>query len=91
MVRLKGVSMRSKQIVSQSGQKFTVNNEGRKVDQDGFMCSSISGGLRNPLWFCVSVKRTADVIQVRDTKDPAKTTLSFNKNEWEAFIRLVRK
>ena len=83
--------METKQVLSPIGEIFTINDKGRKVDKDGFMCASISGGLRNPLWFCVSVKRDTDGVQVRDTKDPTKTTLSFTRDEWKAFIEGVKK
>lgn len=39
---------------------------------------------------CVSVAFTEGGVFVRDTKDPAKTTLRFTRSEWEAFIRGVR-
>ena len=46
------------------------------VDEDGFKKSSWS--VHNPASrFCVAVKKTDDAVLVRDTKDPAKTTLSY--------------
>jgi hypothetical protein len=47
-----------------------------------FRKSSFSGGSG-----CVEVARFTDGrVQVRDTKDPDQTTLSFNKKEWQAFL-----
>lgn len=82
--------MKTKQAVSPTGQIFTINDEGRKVDEDGFICAMGTPGLRNPLWFCVSVKRNSNGVQVRDTKDPTKTTLSFTNDEWKAFVDGVK-
>lgn len=39
---------------------------------------------------CVSVAMKAGTIAVRDTKDVAKTTLSFTHEEWEAFVAGVK-
>ncbi len=41
--------------------------------------------------YCVSIKITDDAVMVRDTKDPHKTTLTFNHNEWKAFTAAIRK
>ncbi len=59
------------------------------VDEDGFKKSSWS--VHNPASrFCVAVKKTDDAVLVRDTKDPAKTTLSYTHAEWDAFIKGVK-
>lgn len=40
---------------------------------------------------CVSVAISEDGnVAVRDTKDDSKTTLHFNKDEWNAFIKGVK-
>jgi hypothetical protein len=40
---------------------------------------------------CVEVHRTPDgAILVRDSKDPARRSLSFTDEEWEAFIKGVK-
>lgn len=39
---------------------------------------------------CVVVAHKDGVIAVRDTKDANKTTLQFNKDEWQAFIAGVK-
>lgn len=39
---------------------------------------------------CVAVKITPQEVLVRDTKDPSKTTLKFNHEEWKAFIEGVK-
>ena len=44
----------------------------------------------SPFINCVSVARTKRGIAVRDTKDKKKTTLYYNKKEWNAFIQGVK-
>lgn len=39
---------------------------------------------------CVVVAHQNGVIAVRDTKDRAKTTLSFTTEEWQAFVTGVK-
>ncbi|HUY62361.1 MAG TPA: DUF397 domain-containing protein [Candidatus Paceibacterota bacterium] len=59
------------------------------VDGDGFRKSSWS--VWNPAnRFCVAVKMEGDSVMVRDTKDPKKTTLTYTRAEWDAFIRGVK-
>ncbi len=48
-------------------------------------CST--GGVFN----CVAVAVTSEGVAVRDTKDPAKTTLTFDNDEWTAFVDAVKK
>lgn len=48
-------------------------------------CST--GGVFN----CVAVAITPDGVAVRDTKDPAKTTLGFTGGEWTSFVEAVKK
>lgn len=38
---------------------------------------------------CVAV-RIRDTIDVRDTKNPGGPTISFNKDEWSAFVKGVK-
>ena len=74
-------------IFHEDGREFTVNELGQKVDEDGFFTSA-NTRKTNPPWFCVSVKRLDNGdIGVRDTKDSTKTTLTFNPDEWSAFIQ----
>lgn len=40
---------------------------------------------------CVQVAIREDVVGVRDSKDPEKTTLCFTRDEWVAFIDGVKK
>ena len=40
---------------------------------------------------CVSVAIKKDVVGVRDTKDPTKTTLLFTHDEWKSFVAGVKK
>lgn len=35
---------------------------------------------------CAEVRRVADSIQVRDSKDPGGPTLTFTMKEWDAFL-----
>lgn len=39
---------------------------------------------------CVEVAIRDDVVGVRHSQDPQKTTLCFTKREWQAFIRGVK-
>ncbi len=59
------------------------------VDEDGFRKSSWS--VQNPASrFCVAVKMEGKSVMVRDTKDPAKTTITYSRDEWDAFIKGVK-
>lgn len=65
------------------------NRREQQTDEDGFRKSSWS--VHNPASrFCVSVKNTDTQVMVRDTKDLAKTTLTFTHGEWDAFIKGVK-
>ena len=56
------------------------------VDEDGFRKSSWL--VHNPASrFCVAVKMEGDSVLVRDTKDPANTTLTYIRGEWDAFVK----
>ncbi|MEK7453196.1 MAG: DUF397 domain-containing protein [Patescibacteria group bacterium] len=72
-----------------NGRPFTVNALGQKVDEDGFFTSfeTQRAPRKNR---CVSVQILDDEVKVRDTKDPNKTTLTFNHNEWRAFLKGVK-
>ncbi|OYV63501.1 MAG: hypothetical protein B7X03_01645 [Parcubacteria group bacterium 21-58-10] len=59
------------------------------VDEDGLRKSSWS--VHNPASrFCVAVKMEGGSVMVRDTKDPAKATLTYTRGEWDAFIKGVK-
>lgn len=61
----------------------------KKYDEDGF--TTAAPCLFKPMKIiCVSVKISDDKVQVRDTKDSSKTTLTFDHNEWKAFIGGVK-
>lgn len=60
-----------------------------RVDEDGFRVSSLTF-IKDKYRSCVAVKFDGDKIQVRDTKDPNKTTLSYTHDEWNAFIGGVK-
>ena len=60
-----------------------------RVDSDGFAVSSKTV-ITNQRLTCVSVKINEDNVQVRDTKDPSKTTLSFSREEWQSFLSGVK-
>lgn len=68
---------------------FTVNELGQAVDEDGFVTSA--GTCNYPICkTCVSIKFNKDTVQVRDTKDPNKTTLTFSHDEWKVFTKGVK-
>lgn len=79
-----------KQVIGPSGHRYFIRPDGRKTDEDGFVCATPTPGNSNPYWFCVSVKITDSAVMVRDTKDPAKTTLTYSREEWDAFIKGVK-
>lgn len=75
--------------IFKNGQPFVVNELGQAVDEEGF--STSSGTCKYPICqTCVSVKINKSTVQVRDTKDPSKTTLTFNHDEWEVFVKGVK-
>ncbi len=51
---------------------------------EGFKLSSLTAKC-----CCVAV-RIGDMVEIRDTKNPNGPTLSFNKEEWKAFIDGVK-
>lgn len=59
------------------------------ADEDGFVTGKPCS-FKPMKIICVSVKISDDKVQVRDTKDPSKTTLTFDHNEWKAFISGVK-
>lgn len=65
---------------------YKPNADGRK-EKDGFITSSFT--FYDPKFACVAVKIDGD-IQVRDTKDPNDTTLTFNQDEWRAFVKGIK-
>ena len=74
-----------------SGVRYEVNEIGQKEDEDGFRTPSFTKYIFRILkMVCVSVKITGDSVMVRDTKDPTKTTLTFDHDEWAAFINGVK-
>jgi len=56
------------------------------VDDDDFVVSGWCGNRPQ----CVAVAIKPEGVAVRDTKDPTKTTLFFNKDEWKAFVQGVK-
>ena len=74
-----------------SGEEFTYNERGQRVTEDGFFTSLGTSKKPHLPWpCCVAVKITDTQVQVRDTKDSGKTTLSFRHDEWKAFIEGVK-
>lgn len=61
----------------------------KQFDTD-FKTSSLSRWPPNVGNRCVAVKRTAENVQVRDTKVKNSPVLTFTHDEWEAFIGGVR-
>lgn len=66
--------------------RYTPNSDGRK-EHDGFIVSSHSP---KKCFYCVAVKIDGQQVSIRDTKDDGDTTLSFDSNEWDAFIKGVK-
>jgi len=66
--------------------KNAVVNQTR-FDDEEFKKSTHTGGDR---WACVQVAMRPDVVAVRHTRDPAKTTLEYTPAEWAAFIKGVK-
>ncbi|MEK7186905.1 MAG: DUF397 domain-containing protein [Patescibacteria group bacterium] len=60
-----------------------------RVDADGFAVASATH-ITNQRLTCVAVKIGDDKVEVRDTKDPSKTTFCFDHPEWAAFISGVK-
>lgn len=72
-----------------NGCAFTQNAHGQKIDEDGFKTTSFTR--RCDISFsCVSVKREGARMFVRSTRDPSKTTLSFDRDEWDAFTNGIK-
>ena len=69
-------------------EKFSKGIQRGEADEDGFKTAPQC--LLRPPPICVSVKISDDKVQVRDTKDPNKTTLTFDHDEWKAFIGGVK-
>ncbi len=67
-----------------NGCAYTENERGQKVDEEGFTTSSITYITNRRT--CVSVKIGDRDVKVRNTEDQTKKTLSFNHQEWAAFI-----
>lgn len=59
---------------------------GRK-QKDGFVCGPDTAVFSK---LCVAVKVTDDAVMVRDTKDPNDTTLTFNHQEWQIFVKAIK-
>lgn len=54
------------------------------IDDEDFRKSSWS---KNNPKTCVMVAIKPEGIAIRDSKDPARNTLFFNHEEWQAFVR----
>ncbi len=55
-----------------------------------FVKSSISLKKPMPPPWCVEVAKNSGGVQVRDSKNPSGSILSFNKEEWNAFLAGVK-
>jgi hypothetical protein len=62
-----------------------VDGSAMSASERRFHISSYSNG-----GGCVEVSQESDVIRVRDSKDRLGAVLSFNRREWDAFLRGVR-
>ena len=60
-----------------------------RSDGDGFAVATATH-ITNQRLTCVAVKIDDAGVQVRDTKDASRMTLSFSKEEWAKFIEGVK-
>ena len=74
-----------------NGCAFIVNDRGQKEDEEGFKTPSGSWFLGKWGPLCVSVKISDEVVKVRGTNDPSKTTVTFSHLEWRTFVDGVKK
>ena len=66
--------------------KSSYQSKAFKVSDSDFRTSSwTKGGKR-----CVQIANKGVGVAVRDSKDSRKTTLFFNRGEWDAFIKGVK-
>jgi hypothetical protein len=56
--------------------------------KDGWMMSSRSTGNGGS---CVEARRHADLIEVRNSKDPHTVTVRFTPEEWDSFLDGAKK
>lgn len=80
----------SPEVLTGQVQNTSQFEEKRFPVKDGdFITSSYThqGGIINR---CVAVAITPQGVAVRDTKDSQKTTLFFNHDEWDAFVKGVK-
>ena len=70
-----------------NGRKFSVTEDGRKIDEDGFECPKAS---KPGVHYCVSVRRNDAGVELRGTEDPSMKTLPFTNKEWETFLESVK-
>lgn len=59
-----------------------------RMDKDGFFVSGPTYITNRRT--CVAVKIGIDSVKIRDTKDVAKTTLTFTYEEWKSFLKGVK-
>lgn len=59
-------------------------------DEDGFVTAWEPCWFTGVRWVCVAVKISDDKVEVRDTKDPQKNTLTFSRDEWARFVAGVK-
>lgn len=71
-----------------NGCVFTVSKNGQKIDEDGFVTSSVTYITNRRT--CVSVKVGDDGVHLRNTEDAGKNTLAFDRDEWKAFLEGVK-
>ncbi|MEI6057922.1 MAG: DUF397 domain-containing protein [bacterium] len=64
------------------------NNKAFPVKDTDFVKSSYSQP--GATITCVQIARKSRGVAVRDSKDPTKTTLFFNHDEWKAFLAGAR-
>jgi len=81
-----GLEVKKKKANSKNAER---NKPLGRVDEDGFRVSSLTF-IKDKYRSCVAVKIEKNRIQIRDTKDSGKTTLTYTRKEWKAFIGGVK-
>jgi len=73
------------------GLRYKPNSDwNERKEREGFVCSSNTARIPIDVEYCVAVKRDEFGVSIRNTKDPYDTTLTFNRDEWLAFITGVK-
>ena len=77
-----GTDVHFGEIVVKKDKKLTPSHN--PFAEEGFKLSSLTHKC-----CCVAV-RIGEMVEIRDTKNPQGPTLTFNKAEWDAFVKGVK-